>query len=129
MVWSRALMVAATGVYAASCSQPATRSAENAVIALGGRPAADLSLVIPQRAVVCFGLHYGLLTEAQRGPADPLLPGDLEKTCREASRDLAGDCATYASAAAHLGAVASDTAERPTAEAAAEAALRRCQKV
>lgn len=124
---AKAILAVAMGFAVTSCSQPVTKPTENAVIALGGRPAADLTLAIPQRAVVCFGLHYGLLTEAQRGPADPLLPGDLEKTCREASLELAGDCAAYASAAAHLGAVAADKSKRPVAEADAEAALRRCK--
>lgn len=99
----------------------------------GHKPAGDIMAKLPPMARVCWGLHYGALTAAERGENDPLLAPDLRDTCDRSIGELDGACRDYAEAASNLGQAIIDTAEgspeRKAAEWKAELGFRRCSNV
>lgn len=94
------------------------------------KPASKVMEALPPMVRVCWGLHFGALTEAERGQSDPLLPADLRDTCARSVPKLDGACRAYAEAASRLGQTFIDTPtgspQRSIAERSAEEAFRRC---
>lgn len=95
----------------------------------GNKPVSELD-GIPAYARVCFGSHYALLTEQERGEPDDGLPADMQMVCARAVPELEGPCRTYAREATRFaevaGKAAQDSAEWTDAERRANAAFGEC---
>lgn len=104
---------------------------DSAVMALASVPAAEIGDHIPKLVQVCWGLHYGVLSERDKGSIDPALARDMYETCRGAAIEVGGGCRAYAVAAWKLGKVAlsakSESREWIEAENAAEDAISGCE--
>jgi hypothetical protein len=114
-------VLAMTGCDAGAAKAPVT------VRSLGDVPIAELEGRMPKPALLCFGLHYALVTGQVSEEDRQAAARDLQTTCARSTALLQGGCARYAESASALGAAkAEGRPERSAAEATAEAALGEC---